>query len=136
MDMIDDIVGPKAAALRAARPDYVRFAQGSYEAMVAPPDPAGLSLSERALAARRTAELSGDAQLAGRYAALPITPGARDAAILRHVDLLALSPGRATRADIEALQAAGLSSMEVVTLSQIVAFVAFQVRVVAGMALL
>ncbi len=136
MDMLDDLLGPDIAALRAVRPDYVRYAQGSFEAMVTPPNPVGLTASERALVARRTAELSGDARLATRYAALPIAPGPRDAAILRHTDLLTLSPGQATRGDIDALRAAGLLPLEIVTLSQIVALVSFQVRVLAGMALL
>ena len=135
-DLLDDLLGPRVAALRAARPDFVRYTQSSYDAMVAPPEPEGLTASERVLAARRTAELSGHAALAAHYRALPATPGPRDDAILRHAALLATSPGKATRADIEALTAAGLSATEVVTLSQIVAFVAYQVRVAAGLALL
>ena len=134
-DLLDGMLGPRVAALRAARPEFVRFTQGSYDAMVVPAEPEGLTLSERALVARLTAELSGHGALAAHYAALPATPGSRDAAILRHVALLATGPGTATRADIVALQGAGLSAMEIVTLSQIVAFVAYQVRVAAGLAL-
>ena len=139
-DLLDTLLGPRVAALRAARPDFVRYTQGSYDAMVAPPlrdppDPHGLNASERALAARRTAELSGHPALAAHYAALPTTQGPRDAAILRHAGLLATSPGKATQADVAALRQAGLSPTEIVTLSQIVAFVAYQTRVAAGLAL-
>jgi len=135
-DLLDDMLGSRVAALRGARPDFVRHTQGSYDAMVAPPQPEGLTAAERALAARRTAELAGHTALAAHYGTLPAAPGPRDAAILRHAELLATSPGRATRADTEALRAAGLSPKEIVTLSQIVAFVAYQVRVAAGLALL
>ena len=135
-DLLDDLLGPRVAALRAARPDFVRYTQGSYDAMVAPPNPSGLTAAERAIAARRTAELSGHPALAAHYAALPTTLGPRDTAILRHAELLAMSPGQATKADLEALEAAGLSPTEIVTLSQIVAFVSYQVRVAAGLALL
>ncbi len=55
-DLLDDVLGPRVAALRAARPEFVRYTQGSYDAMVAPPHPTGLTASERATAARRTAE--------------------------------------------------------------------------------
>ena len=135
-DLLNDMLGSRVAALRTARPDFVRYTQGSYDAMVAPPDPHGLTASERALAARRAAELSGHPALAAHYATLPTAPGPRDVAILRHTELLTTRPGEATRADIEALQAAGLSATEIVTLSQIVAFVAYQTRAAAGLALL
>ncbi len=135
-DLLDNLLGPRVAALRAARPDFVRYTQGSYDAMVAPEHPEGLTASERAQAACRTAELCGHTALAAQYRSLPSAPGPRDAAILRHAALLATNPGQATRADIAALTAAGLSPMEVVTLSQVVAFVAYQVRVAAGLALL
>lgn len=135
-DLLDAMLGPRIATLRAARPDFVRYTQGSYDAMIVPPHPQGLTASERALAAAHTAELSRHPVLAAHYAALLTTPGPRDAAILRHAALLATDPAAATKADIAALQAAGLSPTEIVTLSQIVAFVAYQVRVAAGLALL
>jgi uncharacterized protein YciW len=136
-DLLDTLLGPRVAALRAARPDFVRFTQGSYDVMVAPPpDPAGLTLGERALIARRTAELSNHKALAAHYAALPFTAGPRDEAILDHVNLITLHPDRATKADLDTLRDEGLSPTEIVTLSQIVAFVAYQVRVAAGLALL
>ena len=135
-DLLDDLLGFRIAALRAARPDFVRYTQGSYDIMVAPSHPEGLTASERVQIACTAATLSGHTALTEHYRALPAEPGPRDAAILRHAALLTTSPGKATRGDIEALAKAGLSPMEIVTLSQIVAFVAYQVRVAAGLALL
>jgi uncharacterized protein YciW len=57
-------------------------------------------------------------------------------AMLRHAALLTKHPGAATKADLDALLAAGLSPRDIVTISQIIAFVAYQARVAVGMRLL
>jgi alkylhydroperoxidase domain protein len=57
-------------------------------------------------------------------------------AILRHAELLASRPRQARPDDLQALADAGLSTTEIVTLSQVIAFVSFQVRVIAGLQLL
>ncbi|MBV8473298.1 MAG: CMD domain protein [Hyphomicrobiales bacterium] len=62
--------------------------------------------------------------------------GPRLAAALAHAHMLVLHPRDASPAALEALLAAGLSTTEVVTLSQIVAFLAFQIRVIEGLRLL
>lgn len=57
-------------------------------------------------------------------------------AILAHVDLVTLSPKEATRANIEKLTAAGLDDRDIVTLAGLIAFVNYQVLVVAGLKML
>ena len=42
-------------------------------------------------------------------------------------------PVRRRRSDLEALRDAGLAARDIVTIAQIVAFVSYQVRVVAGL---
>lgn len=59
--------------------------------------------------------------------------GERLAAALAHTHLLVLRPREADDAAIAALLAAGWSADGVVTLSQLVAFLAFQQRVIAGL---
>jgi CMD domain protein len=59
--------------------------------------------------------------------------GARLAAALEHAHLLVFHPRDAAPAAMQALLAAGWSSTGVVTLSQLVAFLSFQVRSVAGL---
>ena len=54
----------------------------------------------------------------------------------RHADLLTLAPRKATRQDIETLKAAGVSEADVVRLSELAAFVNYQLRVVVGLKLL
>jgi len=59
--------------------------------------------------------------------------GARLAAALEHAHLLVFRPRDAAPAAMQALLAAGWSSTAIVTLSQLVAFLSFQVRTIAGL---
>jgi len=59
--------------------------------------------------------------------------GARRAAALEHVHMLVFHPRDSSPAHLQALLDAGWSTTGIVTLSQLVAFLAFQIRVVAGL---
>jgi CMD domain protein len=59
--------------------------------------------------------------------------GPRLAAALEHAHLLVFHPRDAAAADLQALLDAGWSTTDIVTLSQLVAFLSFQIRVVAGL---
>jgi CMD domain protein len=59
--------------------------------------------------------------------------GPRLAAAFEHAHLLVFHPRDAAPANLGALLGAGWSTTEIVTLSQLVAFLAFQIRVVAGL---
>ncbi|WP_439370235.1 CMD domain protein [Bradyrhizobium sp. DASA03120] len=59
--------------------------------------------------------------------------GARLVTAFEHAHLLVFRPRDATSADMKALLAAGWSETGIVTLSQLVAFLSFQVRVVSGL---
>ena len=111
----------------------------------------GLSASERFAVALRVADLHEATALSAHYRARLIGAGggglaaplesgqpsdSRVAALLRHAGLLTLHPSAASVSDLEALAAQGLTAAEIVTLSQIVAFVAYQVRVAASLALI
>jgi uncharacterized protein YciW len=56
-------------------------------------------------------------------------------ALARHADLLMLEPRKATRQDVETLKTAGVSEADIVRLSELAAFVNYQLRVVAGVKL-
>lgn len=142
------------AAVRALRPDVVRHSQGSYDTLLAPPTATGLTLVERTLVALRVAVLTESQTLITHYqqrlaewgVSAPLlaatarsgatAPDPRTAAILRHVDLLTGAPGQATPLALQQLQAAGLSGPEIVTLSQLIAFLSFQVRLLPVLSLL
>lgn len=147
MDVIDAMLGDEHwAALRRQRPDFVRYSQGSHDVMVVPADPGGLSLAERAAAAWRISVINRDDRLATHYQALldPATAAElrggelppRLAAVMAHVERVATAPGTATAANLRALEAVGLTARDIVALSQLIAFVSYQVRVLAGMRLL
>jgi uncharacterized protein YciW len=140
-DVVDVAVGLTAdsavAALRRQRPDFVRYTQGSHDVLIAPTDPGGVSLVERAAVALLVASIERDAALVAHYQArLDELGGERPArlgTILEHVTLVAGSPGAATRAGLERLAGVGLSPRDIVVVTQIVAFVSYQARVVAGL---
>ncbi len=139
------------ARLREQRPDLTRSSQASYESLLEPAGDESLSRRDRELVALRIALLTPDDRLVAwhrdRLIALTETAATvsavtefpafspeltpRDVAILRHADLITQHPTHAEPSDIDALRTAGLSTREIVTLSQLIAFVAFQVRVLA-----
>ncbi len=158
-DLINRLAGlaPDApvARLRAGRPEVVRHAQGSYLALLEPDDPAGVSRREREMVGLRVAVLTPDAALAAWHrerlravgaddatvAAIERFPGgdalsARERAVLEHTDRLTREPGAATPAHIAALKEAGLTAPDIVTISQLIAYLSFAVRALAGLRLL
>jgi len=62
--------------------------------------------------------------------------GPRLAAAFEHMHLLVFHPRDATPVALQALLDAGWSTTDIVTLSQIAAFLSFQIRVVAGLSIL
>ena len=143
------------AHLRAQKPEVVRSAQESYRALLEPDDPAGVSRYERESIALRAAVLTSSAAVAVWHRARLRELGASDAAlaaieqfpngpvlspreeaIVRHTDLLTRKPGAATAAQIADLQAVGLSPRDIVTIAQLIAYLSFEVRVLAGLHLL
>lgn len=62
--------------------------------------------------------------------------GKKLSAALEHAHLLVYRPREASKPALEALQAAGWSTAGIVTISQLVAFLSFQVRVVQGLSVL
>lgn len=143
------------AQLRAQRPEVVRYAQGSYQVLLEPDNPAGVSRSEREMIALRVAVLTPSPSVAAWHrdrlralgasdatlAAIEQFPSGsalspREVAILRHTDRLTLEPGTAAPAHLAELKAVGLSPRDMVTISQLIALLSFQVRVLTGLRLL
>jgi CMD domain protein len=158
-DVIDSFAGiapdSPLARLRAQRPDVVRYAQESDRILLAPDDPGGVSHSEREMVALRVAVLTPDPVIAAWHRERLRVLGASDAtiaaverfpdggslseraaAILRHTDLLTREPGAAMPEHLAALKAVGLGPRDIVVISQLIALLSFQVRLVAGLRLL
>ncbi|MGG5890517.1 CMD domain-containing protein [Falsiroseomonas sp. HC035] len=142
-DLIDSLLGlapdSKLGALRRRRPEALRHAEGAHRELLLPEDPGGLSLADRAALALRVARREEDGALAAHYQGLLDAAGgvpedgARLAALLRYADTVAAAPEETSRADIDGLVALGLSSRDIVAATQLIAFVPYQVRVIAGL---
>ena len=158
-DVIDTVLGldkfPELLKLREQRAKLKQLTQTSYEAALHPSEPRNFSYSLRAAIAARMAGLWKSTELGAHYASLLAGEGAtaelkaiadpgyrpdesdkRLATILAHVDLVTLAPKEATRANIEKLYDAGLDDRDIVTLAGLIAFVNYQVLVVAGLKML
>lgn len=157
IDVIDAILGlekfPHVLQLREQRAKMKHLTQTSYIAAIHPTEPRNFSYGLRAALAARMAGLWKSTELRAHYVDLlkterpelqsiadpafePDGSDPRIATILAHVDLVTLSPKEATRTNIEKLEAAGLDDADIVTLAGIIAFVNYQVLVVAGLKML
>jgi len=160
-DLVDQLVGLDAFspiyAVRHERDKVVAATQGSYDALFDPALP-DLSLTERLLVALLACRLTGSPDAAAHYGARLRAAGAatecvnavahgpldeigneddhidpRLKAMLHFTRVLIESPIDGDRALLHTLPAAGLSTPAVVALAQLVAFLSFQTRLVAGL---
>jgi uncharacterized peroxidase-related enzyme len=155
-DVIDRLAelsaGDPVARLRQARAEVRQATQGSFDALFAAAPDDGLPPLERELAALRVAALQRDAALAEFHRErarahgvgdarlfnaerLPPHPAGADRweALLRFVDRLTLTPHTARPEHLHELQRHGLTPLDIVTLAQLISFVNYQVRVLAGL---
>ncbi len=157
VDVVDALVplqaGTATYAIRHQRDKVVAATQGSDDAIF-DPALAGPSLAERLLAAHLIARLAGSTALQAHYrerllalpsltatqqaaldGALPKDLGAdaRLQAILTFTRTLAERPVEGDKEALLRLPAAGLATPEVIALAQLIAFVSFQLRVIAGL---
>lgn len=151
-DLIDTLVpleaGSPVHTVRHQRDKVVAATEGSYAALF-DPALAGPSLAERLLVALHIARLAGSAVLEAHYRehlqGLPaLAPteqaalagqaaGGRLQAMLDFARTLTLRPVEGDQAALLKLPAAGLTTPEAIALAQLIAFVAYQLRVVAGL---
>ncbi|WP_108660333.1 CMD domain-containing protein [Acuticoccus kandeliae] len=148
-----DAAGPLAEAL-ALRADVLAATEAAHDASLTPTDPGGVSLAERAALAVRIARQNAAPELEAHYQGLLAKAGGdaaaprlaetlyageddpRLAAILDYMDQVAVTPREATAGEITAMQAAGVSDADIVRLAELNAFLAYQIRLVAGIKLL
>ena len=136
------------------KPSLAQEGQDYYNAIFSPTDASASAfpLATRAQVAIRTASYTGSERVIAWYSEIAAREGASQASItvvatpsepiegsavevaaLRHTDLLATSPSSARPSDIQALKDAGISPAGILALSQTIAFVTYQVRVIAGL---
>jgi uncharacterized protein YciW len=142
-DVIDHAAGlapddPLHAA-RRFRAKVVEATQASHDALLLQPV-AGLSTEDRLRVAAHVCGIAGATTLAQHYAdRLADAPGCDETpspalpAMLRFAAALTTDPRRGDRAALDALRDAGLDDAAIVALAQLVAFLSYQLRVVAGL---
>ncbi|GGK51468.1 CMD domain-containing protein [Nocardia camponoti] len=147
-DVIDAVLGAETAAkvatLRETRQVVKQHTQGTYDALF--DGPAGQAFGPERLAAiaAHVATLAEAKKLAEHYAAKAGSAGTEAdsngdvklAAALRHAARLTLAPVESTRDHINVLTSAGLTETDIVTVTQLVGFVNYQIRVLAGLSLI
>jgi uncharacterized protein YciW len=157
-DVIEQIIGGdptgRIAALRSQKPELADELQTYYRSIFAPSDrsAAEFSLVDRALVAIRVASHTGSSAVVEWYARLAEENGADPALIARakavdtawdddtrlgaaigRADLVTLRPADTQASDIQLLKAAGFSPAGILSLSQTIAFVSYQLRLIAGL---
>jgi len=154
-DLIDRIVGIQAGdalhAVRHQRDKVAAATQGSYDALF-DPALAGVSLTDRLLVALYACALTPAPELAEHYRTRLNEQGA-DADLIAAVEndkidgvpdtalrtilvftrTLILDPVKGDKAALETLPAAGVSTPDVVAIAQLIAFLSYQVRLVASL---
>lgn len=145
-DVIDAVVGiapgSRLDALRRVREEARLRTQTSYEALFTHSDFGPLTARERFAVAERVAAISGATSLAEHYRGILETQApeaessVRRVVILSHAEKVGRAPALAGKADLVRLTAAGLTPAAIVTLSQIIGFVAYQARAAAVFALI
>jgi uncharacterized protein YciW len=157
-DVVYSILGAsdngKIAQLRNVKPNQIDELQNYYLALFEPDaeSSAAFGLNDRYLIAVRAASHTRSVAVANWYADLAARDGvsndmierARDVAApwsdetklgaaVRHADLLVTRTSDARREDIETLKSAGFSPAGILSLSQVIAFVSYQLRLIAGL---
>jgi uncharacterized peroxidase-related enzyme len=141
-DVIDTAAGlaPSSALQteRRFRSTVVDATQASHEALLYETVP-GLSTVDRLRVAVHCCEAAEAHQLAAHYRTLLAQQPAADAStpalpvMLTWAGLLTTDPRRGDREALQTLRAAGLADPAIVALAQLVAFLSYQTRVVAGL---
>ncbi|WP_109049207.1 peroxidase-related enzyme [Azospirillum sp. TSA6c] len=135
-DLIDRLAGLSDAspllALRARRAEIRSRTQAAHDALLAPRRPGLFSAAERAAVAERIAALAGNDALAAHYRGLAAGADARPA-LVAHAERVTRSPRESRPEHLGALEAAGLDAHGIVALSQLIALVNYQVRLLAGL---
>ena len=153
IDVIDATVplAPSQATrmLRLQRDKVVAATQGSYDAMFSP-SVEGLPVTERLLVALHACSVSRAATLAAHYRERLLAEGAerelvaavgsgapvadaRLRTVLAFTASLIERPIDGDKAAVDALAEAGLSTPAIVALGQLIAFLSYQIRLVAGL---
>jgi uncharacterized protein YciW len=130
------------------RPEFIKGAEDCRYAVLTPDDSLDLSHNLRAAVARRIAKTAANPNnlLKGypvpteesliAFSAGDICTDSKLAALAIHVDMIASEPDKASEKHLSDLQNIGFSVPQIIALSELCAYVCFQIRLVHGLSLL
>ena len=138
--------GPVAEVAKL-RSNIFKMTVAAEDAVLRPKEVGRWSHRLRAALAARIAALNNDSELAARYIAdagefAPLGDLSRDGeaeglgAVIAFMDKVAAETRDVSAADLTALQMAGVADADIVRLCELNAFLAYQVRVIAGLRLM
>ena len=140
-------VDGKTAEAISGRQNIIEMTQAAEDAVLRPRDAGAFGHELRAALAARVAKLAEDDRLSAHYladagdmAALgdPAQTGAAQglSAVVAFVDKVANQTRDMAAEDVSGLQAAGVEDADIVRLCELVAFLAYQTRLIAGLRLM
>ncbi|MGH1480936.1 MAG: CMD domain-containing protein [Geminicoccales bacterium] len=148
-DRITSLAGLDATKTLAHRADILAMTEAASAAVLRPKETGAFSHERRAALAARIAQLNGRAALSDHYGeglsdqeakiADPSFDGGADdqlKAILAFTDRVVTSPKDATASDIEKLTKVGIADADIVRLTQLNAFLAYEIRLIEGLRLM
>ncbi|QZN97520.1 hypothetical protein [Symbiopectobacterium purcellii] len=155
-DLINQMAGIDAGStrdrLRRLRPDYVSGVEACRCSVLTPHDDQGLPAALRALLALRMARTLGvSAQVAFYQRLVDSLPSSQTdlalnadgkqgtrafQALVYHCDVVTNNPAASSQQDLEHLQQAGWTTPQIIALSELIAFINFESRLVVGLSAL
>lgn len=148
-DRITTLAGVSVTGALGHRADILAMTEAASAAVLRPKEMGAFPHERRTALAARIARLNGRDELAEHYGgglsdeeaklADPLFDGGADKrlqAILAFTDRVAASPKDATAGDIESLSNAGITDADIVRLTQLNAFLAYEIRLIEGLRLM
>lgn len=142
-------IGAAASGAAQSRSSIFEMSRQAERAVIAPHDAGGFPSEWRHAVAARIATLNALPDLAAHYLASVTDPAlrgladldaagrdARERSVITFMDRVATQPRAVQAEEIEALKAAGVTDADIVRLCELNAFMSYQCRVLAGLAVL
>ena len=142
-------IGAAASAAAQSRSNIFEMSRQAENAVIAPRDAGGFPSDWRRAVAARIATLNALPELAAHYLGGVTDPALRGLAdsdatgrddrersVITFMDRVATQPRDVQAEEIEALKAAGVTDADIVRLCELNAFMSYQCRVLAGLAVL
>ena len=144
-------LSPTLTEVLLGRSDLIGLSQQAHDACLKPQEPGGITYTFRAALAGRISSLHEEFGLADHYKSLiphndpaigivdpslSLSYSATIEAMIKHSDIVTKNPRTVDDTDIKTLEANGLTTSDIVRLSEIIAFMNYAIRVIKGIRLM